>query len=113
MSAAHNFSQKRLEIESCLTASVVPLWRLRELSLTRGGLLTSSLRRRAWPKLSSVDRFAVEDERNAWMEETDTDDAKTTTTKTKTTHNNNNNNNNNNATRERKQLSDSDIAQVE
>lgn len=41
------------EIRSCLDGEdQVNLWHLRELALTRGGLLSSQLRKRAWPKLA-------------------------------------------------------------
>ena len=33
----------------------VDLWRLRELAVGRGGLLSPSLRKRAWPKLLGID----------------------------------------------------------
>lgn len=45
---------KEQEILSCLSGNdndEVDLWKLRELALQRGGLMSSSLRKRAWPKL--------------------------------------------------------------
>jgi hypothetical protein len=45
---------KECEIIACLAGNdkeQVDLWRLRELALQRGGLISSSLRKRAWPKL--------------------------------------------------------------
>jgi hypothetical protein len=43
---------KLQEIRSCLDGDdEVDLWHLRELALTRGGLLSAQVRKRAWPKL--------------------------------------------------------------
>jgi hypothetical protein len=46
---------KENEILDCLqgTNDVVDLWKLRELALSKGGLLTPNLRKRAWLKLSA------------------------------------------------------------
>jgi hypothetical protein len=46
--------EKELEIVACLYAGKdesVDLWELRQLALSKGGLLSSHLRKRAWPKL--------------------------------------------------------------
>jgi hypothetical protein len=49
------WKQKEDEILDCLqgTNDVVDLWKLRELALSKGGLLTPNLRKRAWPKLTA------------------------------------------------------------
>jgi Rab-GTPase-TBC domain len=45
--------EKENTILQCLngTAEAVDLWHLRDLALSRGGLVNSSIRKRAWPKL--------------------------------------------------------------
>jgi hypothetical protein len=49
-----------LEINQLLMECPVPLGRLRQLAIdSPGGLQTSSCRRRVWPKLLGVDRFAA------------------------------------------------------
>ena len=52
-----NFSkQKKIdEVKECLSHDEVDLWRLRELCLTEGGLMTAELRRSSWPLLVAVD----------------------------------------------------------
>jgi hypothetical protein len=49
------WKEKENEILDCLqgTNDVVDLWKLRELALSRGGLLTPNLRKRAWLKLTA------------------------------------------------------------
>ncbi len=49
-------NQKAQEIRSCLNGddNVVDLWKLRELALSRGGFISSSLRKGAWPKLVGI-----------------------------------------------------------
>ena len=52
-----DWNQKENDISECLAGSSndddqqVDLWQLRELALTKGGLLCPDLRKRAWPKL--------------------------------------------------------------
>eukprot|EP00538_Stauroneis_constricta_P002418 CAMPEP_0119562198 /NCGR_PEP_ID=MMETSP1352-20130426/19707_1 /TAXON_ID=265584 /ORGANISM="Stauroneis constricta, Strain CCMP1120" /LENGTH=482 /DNA_ID=CAMNT_0007610545 /DNA_START=243 /DNA_END=1688 /DNA_ORIENTATION=+ len=46
--------EKAIEIEACLNQDPLDLWHLRELSLTRGGLLKGKLRQRAWMKLVGI-----------------------------------------------------------
>mmetsp|Transcript_36995 Transcript_36995/g.81028 ORF Transcript_36995/g.81028 Transcript_36995/m.81028 type:complete len:903 (-) Transcript_36995:1020-3728(-) len=43
----------------CNVEEVVDLWHLRSLALQPGGLLNSSIRRRAWPKLLGVDAHVL------------------------------------------------------
>mmetsp|Transcript_31823 Transcript_31823/g.38996 ORF Transcript_31823/g.38996 Transcript_31823/m.38996 type:complete len:562 (+) Transcript_31823:246-1931(+) len=48
-------SRRKREIQECLTETPsVDLWRLRELAL-KGGFMTDSLRKSAWPKLVGID----------------------------------------------------------
>lgn len=49
------WKEKENEILDCLqgTNDVVDLWKLRELALSKGGLLTPNLRKRAWLKLTA------------------------------------------------------------
>ncbi len=47
--------EKIQKIEDCLSEKDVNLWQLRELCLTRGGLMTADLRRRSWHKLVGID----------------------------------------------------------
>jgi hypothetical protein len=47
--------EKIQKIEECLSQPEVNLWRLRELCLTEGGLMTSELRRKSWYKLVGID----------------------------------------------------------
>jgi hypothetical protein len=46
--------EKIKQIEECLSHNEVNLWQLRELCLTRGGLMTTELRKRSWHKLVGV-----------------------------------------------------------
>ena len=52
--AATYRAQKAEEIEACLNQRNVDLWHLRELALTRGGLLSPAVRKRAWHKLLGI-----------------------------------------------------------
>lgn len=49
----HLAKQKRIQF--CLEQNPVHLWELRELALSKGGLLTSEARKRAWPLLVGFD----------------------------------------------------------
>ena len=56
-----DFNQKAQDILSCLNGyndddndDVVDLWKLRELALSRGGFISSTLRKGAWPKLVGI-----------------------------------------------------------
>jgi len=49
------FREKVKDIVKCLENKNVDLWLLRTHALTKGGLVNSELRRRAWPKLVGVD----------------------------------------------------------
>eukprot|EP00543_Licmophora_paradoxa_P011824 CAMPEP_0202476160 /NCGR_PEP_ID=MMETSP1360-20130828/93279_1 /ASSEMBLY_ACC=CAM_ASM_000848 /TAXON_ID=515479 /ORGANISM="Licmophora paradoxa, Strain CCMP2313" /LENGTH=520 /DNA_ID=CAMNT_0049103359 /DNA_START=58 /DNA_END=1620 /DNA_ORIENTATION=+ len=49
-----NIAEKRREIEKCLQKNRMNLWELREFALSEGGLLNSSIRKRAWKKLVCV-----------------------------------------------------------
>ncbi|GMI08656.1 hypothetical protein TrLO_g12650 [Triparma laevis f. longispina] len=61
-------TSKRHEILKCLrSSSSVSLWRLRELALTKGGLLDSNLRKLAWPKLLGVRRLDYEGIEEDWV----------------------------------------------
>mmetsp|Transcript_2540 Transcript_2540/g.6066 ORF Transcript_2540/g.6066 Transcript_2540/m.6066 type:complete len:537 (+) Transcript_2540:206-1816(+) len=61
---------KQRRIQFCLEQNPVHLWELRELALSKGGLLTPEARKRAWPLLVGFD---VEDK----TERFDDDDADT------------------------------------
>lgn len=47
--------EKRERISYCLDQPVIDLWELRELALTRGGLVNAEMRRRAWHKLVGLE----------------------------------------------------------
>lgn len=57
---------KEKRIRFCLEQNPVHLWELRELALSKGGLLTSELRKRAWPLLVGFD---VEDKTERFDED--------------------------------------------
>lgn len=53
----HEFQAKILSIISCLDPpqeNIVDMWKLRELALSRGGLVSAEIRRAAWPKLAGI-----------------------------------------------------------
>jgi len=65
---ASEFTAKQLEITHTLNSSAtVSLWQLRNLCLTKGGLLTSHLRQKAWPKLVGVNRFDSTNSESSWV----------------------------------------------
>lgn len=52
-----SFKEKAVEIIACLDPieeNVVDLWQLRQLALTKGGLVSAEIRKIAWPKLAGV-----------------------------------------------------------
>ena len=52
-----SLNDKVQEIRACLDGDdLVDLWHLRELALTRGGLVSCLVRKRAWPKLTGAHR---------------------------------------------------------
>eukprot|EP00559_Dactyliosolen_fragilissimus_P001010 CAMPEP_0184856950 /NCGR_PEP_ID=MMETSP0580-20130426/2116_1 /TAXON_ID=1118495 /ORGANISM="Dactyliosolen fragilissimus" /LENGTH=495 /DNA_ID=CAMNT_0027352259 /DNA_START=198 /DNA_END=1686 /DNA_ORIENTATION=- len=61
------YKQEKIEIiKSCLEKEEVDLWELRELCLTKGGLINADQRRRAWHKLTGIDRTGL-DKRNSFV----------------------------------------------
>lgn len=52
--------EKINEITACLEKKEVNLWHLRELCLTRGGLINGDLRRRSWHKLTGINRTGLD-----------------------------------------------------
>jgi len=52
--------EKISEITGCLEKKEVNLWHLRELCLSRGGLINGDLRRRSWHKLTGINRTGLD-----------------------------------------------------
>jgi len=52
--------EKINEITACLEKKEVNLWHLRELCLSRGGLINGDLRRRSWHKLTGINRTGLD-----------------------------------------------------
>lgn len=53
MDCDEDLEEKQQEIQNCLNGveEEVDLWQLRDLALSRGGLINSHIRKRAWPKI--------------------------------------------------------------
>jgi hypothetical protein len=51
--------KKAVRLEMCLNADSVDLWELRELSLSKGGLLEAKYRQKAWPVLVGLNLDAT------------------------------------------------------
>jgi len=52
--------EKISEINACLERKEVNLWHLRELCLSKGGLINAELRRKSWHKLTGINRTCLD-----------------------------------------------------
>jgi hypothetical protein len=58
-------------IQTCLLQNPVNLWELREMALSRGGLMTSEYRQQGWPLLVGLDLDDLETEQPEEVDETE------------------------------------------